>query len=250
MDEGVLAARRWLETPLGANLQAQEQALVAEALEQVFGLQLLQVGLWGAPDQFLHHARTTRRLLIDSLPGPGVAMQCDPSQLGVTPGSVDALLLPHTLELHDTPHEVLREAERVLAGEGRLIVLGFNPHGLWGARRFLSRGRFPAGVQRFISEGRLGDWLKLLGFEVETLQRYGYQLPFHRTAGKDGRLASIGARFWPHFSTGYLLVARKRVYTFTPARPVRIRPRAVVGGLVEPMTRTGSLSAVRKRTAA
>jgi SAM-dependent methyltransferase len=239
-----------LETPLGAALRAHEQGLVAQALEQVFGLQLLQVGVWGAPELFLAHARTTRRLLVDPLPGPGVAMQCDPSQLGVAPGSVDALLLPHTLELHGAPHEVLREAERVLAGEGRLIVLGFNPHGWWGVRRAATRGRFPSGVQRFISEGRLRDWLALLGFEIETLQRYGHELPFNRTAGRDGRLAALGARFWPRFSAAYLLVARKRVYTFTPARPVRSRKRAVVGGLVEPMTRTSALAQVRKRSAA
>jgi SAM-dependent methyltransferase len=246
----MLQVRGWLETPLGASLHADEQAYVARALEQVFGLQLLQVGAWGAPELFLDHARTTRRLLADALPGPGVALLCDPARLGVAANSVDVLLLPHTLELHPEPHAVLREAERALSGEGRLVVLGFNPLGPWGVRRALTRGRFPAGVRRFISEGRLRDWLALLGLEVETSLRYGYQLPFNRTAGKEGRLVAFGARWWPRFSAGYLLVARKRVYTYTPARPVRSRQRAVVGGLVEPMTRKGTLSSVRRRTAA
>jgi SAM-dependent methyltransferase len=241
MNDCALLVRGWLETPLGAALCRQERALVAQALEQVFGFQLLQIGAWGAPGLFLEHARTSGRLLVDPRPGPGVAMRCDPSQLGVAPGSVDALLLPHTLELHDAPHEVLREAERVLVGEGRLLVLGFNPLGPWGLRRALTRGRFPSGVQRFVGEGRLRDWLALLGFEVESSERYGYQLPFNRTAGGDGRLAALGARYWPRFSAGYLLVARKRVYSCTPARPVRSRARAVVGGLVEPMTRGSAL---------
>src|SRR5262245_34818291 len=112
--------RAWLQTPLGAGLCARERTLVAQSLEQVFGLQLIQVGAWGPPELFLEHARTTRHMLVDPLPGPGVALRCDPSQLGVGPGSVDVLLLPHTLELHEAPHEVLREAARVLAGEGRL----------------------------------------------------------------------------------------------------------------------------------
>jgi len=241
--------RDWLQTPLGAALCESEQAVVADSLEQVVGLQLLQVGTWGAPESFLEHARTTRRMLVDSLPGPGVAMRCDPSQLGVAPGSVDALLLPHTLELHSQPHEVLREAARVLAGEGRLVVLGFNPHGLWGVRRAASRGRFPGGVQRFISEGRLRDWLALLGFEMELSRRYGYLLPFARTAGRDGRLEAFGARYWPRLSAGYLIVARKRVYTFTPAKLAWTRKRAVVGGLVEPMSRR-SVAANNDRSAA
>jgi SAM-dependent methyltransferase len=250
MREGREGIGAWLETPLGAALCERERTLVAQALDQALGLQLLQVGVWGTPQLFLEHARTTRRALVDALPGPGVAMRCNPAHLGLAQGSVDALLLPHTLELHQSPHEVLREAERVLAGEGRLLVLGFNPHGPWGARRVLSRGRFPSGVQRFISEGRLIDWLALLGFEMEVRQRYGYQLPFQRAAGGDGRLEAFGARFWPRLSAGYLLVARKRVYTFTPARPVRSRKRGVVGGLVEPMTRTAAFRRERDRSAA
>jgi SAM-dependent methyltransferase len=243
-------ARAWLQTPLGAALCRREEALVAQALEQVVGFQLLQVGAWGVPGRLLENARTTRRTVVDPAPVPGVAMLCDPSRLGVAPGSVDALLLPHTLELHEAPHEVLREAERVLAGEGRLIVLGFNPHGLWGARRALSRGRFPRGVKRFISEGRLSDWLQLLGFEIEGSHRYGYLLPFERTAGRDDRLEAWGSRYWPRLSAGYLLVARKRIYTYIPARPAWSRKRGVVGGLVEPMTRTASLPRSRERSAA
>jgi SAM-dependent methyltransferase len=246
---GTSPLRDWLQTPLGVGLCAREEVIVAEALEQVFGRQLLQVGVWGGSDLFLEHARTARRTLVDTQSGPGVAMRCDPAQLGVAPGSVDVLLLPHTLELHSAPHEVLREAARVLAGEGRLIVLGFNPHGFWGVRRALTRGRFPQGVQRFISEGRLRDWLALLGFEMQSSRRYGHQLPFHRSAGPDGRFEGLGARFWPRLSAAYLIVARKRVYTFTPARPVWSRKRAVVGGLVEPMTRTAALSSSRRRSA-
>ena len=36
--------RDWLQTPLGAALCEREQAVVADSLEQVVGLQLLQVG--------------------------------------------------------------------------------------------------------------------------------------------------------------------------------------------------------------
>src|SRR5262249_174170 len=85
------AIRTLLQTPLGVGLCAREQTLVAQSLEQVFGLQLIQVGAWGPPELFLEHARTTRHMLVDPLPGPGVALRCDPSQLGVGPGSVDVL---------------------------------------------------------------------------------------------------------------------------------------------------------------
>jgi hypothetical protein len=46
-----------------------------------------------------------------------------------------------------------------------------------------------------------------------------------------------GESLWPMFGGGYLIKARKRVYTLTPVRPRwRLRPK-VVGGLIEPTTR-------------
>ncbi|MEM7601458.1 MAG: NAD(P)-binding domain-containing protein, partial [Verrucomicrobiota bacterium] len=44
------------------------------------------------------------------------------------------------------PHDLLRESHRVLRSEGRLLLVGFKPFGLWGVRRLWSRGRFPPGT--------------------------------------------------------------------------------------------------------
>ncbi len=49
--------------------------------------------------------------------------------------SVDAVLLPHTLEFAADPYAIVREVDRVLSGEGQLVVLrGFQPFSLWGIR--------------------------------------------------------------------------------------------------------------------
>ena len=109
---------------------------------------------------------------------------------------------------------MIREADRVLAGEGQLIVAGFRPWSLWGVRSRLSRGNFPPGVRQLLAERRVCDWLALLGYEIIAARRYLH-----------------GA---------YILRARKRVYTMTP---IRIRPReraAVIGSLVKPTSRTRS----------
>ena len=54
---------------------------------------------------------------------------------------------------------VLREAERVLTGEGCLMICGFNPFSGWGARRVFGRTfgqpAFPPHTQRMLSERRL-----------------------------------------------------------------------------------------------
>ena len=106
------------------------------------------------------------------------------------------MLLPHTLEFAPDPHEVLREAARVLTGEGELVVLGFEPLGSWSLRNAFTRGGCPPGICRTISAMRLADWLKLVGFEVGPAQRYLYAPPFAglRTArARDSWSASAGA---------------------------------------------------------
>ncbi len=95
--------------------------------------------------------------------------------------SIDAILLPHTLELVEDPYAVLREAERVLTGEGCLMICGFNPFSGWGARRvfgqYFGRPAFPPHTQRMLSERRLRDWVALLGFDVDSVHGYLGFLP-------------------------------------------------------------------------
>ena len=149
------------------------------------------------------------------------------------------MLLPHTLEFAPDPHEVLREAARVLTGEGELVVLGFEPLGSWSLRNAFTRGGCPPGICRTISATRLADWLKLVGFEVGPAQRYLYAPPFAglRTARARGFLERIGRRAWPRFSGAYLVHARKRVHSMTPVRLRKRLRTAVIGGLAEPAAR-------------
>jgi ubiquinone/menaquinone biosynthesis C-methylase UbiE len=50
-----------------------------------------------------------------------------PYELPLESASVDAVLLPHTLDFCAEAHRVLREVERVLIPEGRLMIFCFNP---------------------------------------------------------------------------------------------------------------------------
>lgn len=230
----------WLAGPLGGMVLEQERAMVALALECAFGLHCVQVGNWGAPETFLSLARTRRSSLVAPSPGPGVALVSNADELALQSDSVDVMLLPHTLEFAQEPHEVLREAARALAGEGELIVLGFEPLGAWSLRGAFTRGGLPPAIRRRIGAQRLSDWLKLIGFEVGVAQRYLYAPPLSGLARTRGFLERAGRRAWPRFSGAYLLHARKRVYSMTPLR-LRNRLRtAVIGGLAEPAARRAS----------
>jgi SAM-dependent methyltransferase len=231
----------WWDTPIARALLAAESELLSEALEDVFGWELLQVGAWGSGRELLAGSRSRRQSLIAGAAFAGAAdILARPSQLPVMSDSIDAVLLPHTLEFAPDPYAVLREVDRVLVGEGQLLVLGFRPWSLWGMRARWSRSGFPPGMRRVLSERLLREWLVLLGFEVVAAQRYLYLSPWSRGLARGegtGRMLRRGLTY-PLPAGAFLLKARKRVYTLTPVR-ARFREKpAVIGGLVKPTTRS------------
>jgi SAM-dependent methyltransferase len=231
----------WWASPLGNALIAAESQLLGEALEDVFGWELLQIGAWGSGRELLSGARTRHQAIIAP---PGLSSSADirgrPTHLPIVSDSIDAVLLPHILEFASDPYAIVREADRVLVGEGRLLVLGFRPWSLWGVRARFSRSGFPPGMRRVLSERRIREWLVLLGYEVVSTQHYLFRGAWSGglAAGEGtGRMLRRGLTY-PLPANAYLLKARKRVYTLTPVRP-RFRERpAVLGGLVKPSPRS------------
>jgi SAM-dependent methyltransferase len=148
---------------------------------------------------------------------------------------LDLLVLPHTLELSLDPHATLREVERVLVPEGRVVISGFNPLSLWGLRTQRARWYARLGVPRpflpptqdFIGYWRLRDWLRLLSFEVEAGQ-FGCYRPSVQTPTWLNRFAwmdKAGDRWWPIFGAVYLLVGVKRVHGMRLIEPKRQKVR-------------------------
>jgi SAM-dependent methyltransferase len=237
-----LRQQSWLKTPLGASVLELETRLMADALGDVFGFELLQLGSWGTHGELCAQARTQHHCCLGPhASGTGV-IRCDYGALPIASNSVEAVLLPHTLEHAPHPHALLREVERVLVGEGHVLVCGFNPLGPWGVRHLISRDRFPPCGTRLLSEGRLRDWLGLLGFEVTEAQRYLFAPPWTQRISARSRawLESRGARFAPPLAGAYLVKARKRVRGLTPIRPAWHRAPAAVGGLAEPTSRNAA----------
>ena len=155
-----------------------------------------------------------------------VALITDAAALPFPAASLDLVVLPHTLELSADPHQVLREVERVLVPEGRVVISGFNPGSLWGLRQGRARLCERMGVTAlgasnlflpeagdFIGPWRLRDWLRLLSFELES-DRYGCYRPAMKTdkwLQRSAWMDRAGARWWPIFGAVYFVVAVKRV---------------------------------------
>ena len=235
MSKPIINWNEWLETPAGQYLLAWEQAQIDAAVADIFGYHALQLGL--AQLNGLHGNRMPHQwLALDSLGqvkqpmARPVALLCDYAALPFPSSSLDLLVLPHTLEFSPDPHATLREVERVLVPEGRVVVCGLNPLSLWGFRQSrarlyqrLGRGKLflPDGGQ-FIGAWRLRDWLRLLSLEVEqdVFGCYRPALQSDKWLQRCAWMDQAGARWWPIFGAAYFMVAVKRVRGMRLLEPV------------------------------
>ncbi len=242
-DRAIIGLARWLKTPAGRYLLGWEQRELDQTVADVFGFHALQLGL-PELDALRANRMPHRWIALDATAAaPGddaqlsaaALLRCDFEALPIDSQSLDLVVMPHTLELAHDAHRALREVERVLRPEGRVVILGFNPFSLWGLRQRLGRIRRRLGLSaplylpsdgEFLRYGRLRDWLRLLSFEVEG-GRFGcYRPPFTSEKGLT-RLAWMeraGDRFWPVFGAVYFLVAVKRVRGMRLVGLVRQQP--------------------------
>jgi SAM-dependent methyltransferase len=214
------ALRGWYRLPLGRMLAEAELEALAAQLPTLFGYHLLVID---PPWEYcaLKDSRIPHHVIqsVEPLTQPRADLAGHTESWPILTDSVDAIVLPHTLELSSDPHQVLREADRSLIPDGHLVILGFNPYSLWGLRRMLSRKgkRMPWGA-RFQSLSRLKDWLGLLGFDTLHSHYLFQRPPVQNKRFLEKLYASRPARSEGRrlLSATYILVARKRTVVMTP----------------------------------
>ncbi|MCW5634300.1 MAG: methyltransferase domain-containing protein [Rubrivivax sp.] len=242
-DESSIELAAWLKTAPGRYLLAWEQARLDQAVADAFGFHALQLGLpeldglranrmphrWLASDtlyvpQPLPVPPPVDEALLQRPAPPLPALNCEFEALPFPDASIDLVVLPHSLELARDPHLALREVERVLVPEGRVVIVGFNPTSLWGLRQRLGHVRRGMGLARerglflpragdFIGYWRARDWLRLLGFEVEAGGFGCWRPPLasERWLQRFAWMDRFGDRWWPVLGAVYLICAVKRV---------------------------------------
>jgi SAM-dependent methyltransferase len=248
MNSQIISLANWLTSPPGKYMLDWEHEQLDQAVSDIFGYHALQLGFPELealranrmPHQWLalHHMPkepkpdpasspvphqlpgSVSRTVAASSP-PKAALITDPGALPFPASSLDLVVLAHTLELSRDPHATLREVERVLVPEGRVVITGLNPASLWGMRQrrvhFYKRMGLDDGflpeAGDFIGYWRLRDWLRLLSFEVESA-RFGCYRPAltsHQWLSRFDWMDQAGSRWWPIFGAVYFVVAVKRV---------------------------------------
>jgi len=250
-NDPVLPLDDWYRSTLGQELAEQEGQCLERMLGDTFGYYLLQVGGCSCFPEATRISRIHRRIFIPAtavLHSLGSQVVASPGRLPIAADSVDVVVLPHTLEFADDARQVLRETERVLIAEGRLVVIGFNALSMWGVWRLVRgrKGRAPW-CGKFLTPFRIADWLSLLGFDVEMQETMMFRPPWRRALLQQfSFLDRMGRRFWPLLGGVFAIRAVKRVSTLTPIRSIwNTRRPVLAGGAVERTVRGAATGGAR-----
>jgi len=177
----------WFETAVASFLLEKEIEMIARELPKGFGRVFLYSSVVGAhplQHSLFEKSRAAYKIHFSSIvlgesqkvAIPNNTMHCVGSltSLPFDSDSIDTIVLHHALDIEWDVYQVLREAVRVLAPGGQLVILGFNPFSLFGISHFFLR--FLQGAvwsRHFISSIRLSDWMHLLDLDMNDPQ-YAY----------------------------------------------------------------------------
>ncbi len=228
----------WLAKPAGKKVIQLEAGRLAAIIPTLFGYDAVILG----HAEFANCIETSpikhKVLLNPDLNGFGTARVCTRlDKLAIATESIDLVYLAHCLEFSNNPHEILREAYRILRPDGHLLITAFNPLSLFGIWRMAARFSSPVPWRsNFMSIVRLKDWLALLGFDIMQVNNFGFLLPFNCCDTSElSFLEAKGQRYELPFGAGYILEASKRVMPLTPIKPVwNAKPDVVSEDVTEP----------------
>ena len=158
--------------------------------------------------------------------GPNVVALADEAELPLPDLSIDRVLLVHGLEYTEQLRPMLREIWRVLAGNGRLLVVAPNRRGIW-ARL----DHTPFGHGHPYTAAQLSRLLRDNMFTPIESETAVFVPPssWHLTLTTAPAWEKIGSRWFPTFSGVLMTEASKQVYAGTEVltkRRIALTPAA------------------------
>ena len=224
MASDVVDLRDFYRTPLGQVARRMIRRAVRQMWPDLQGMRLLGAGY---PAPYLSAISPETERTIALMPaslgvlawppdGANLALLADEGELPFADFSLDRVLLVHALETSEQAGTLLKEAWRVLAGGGRLMVVAPNRRGIW-ARL----DRTPFGSGRPYTMSQLSQ---LLRDELFTPVATGAALFVPPSRSRMVLRSSrawerIGARWFPTFAGVVIVEATKQIY----AKPVVAR---------------------------
>lgn len=227
MTDRSAAYQAWLGRDSAQRLLSFESQELQQLLARYYGMHMLYIGISDKPEclSASHVSHCFRMALpwqrhTDEYQGVMTA-----SDWPFADESLDVVVLHHGLDFTRRPHQMIREAARVLVPNGYLVQLGFHPWGLWGTtQKLMPLARSFPWCANPVSPERLVDWLTLLDFRIEHSTSLAHSWP----------LSGLAPAFCAHLDalikgsrwlngTSYSMIAQKTVAGVTPIRMKRWR---------------------------
>lgn len=223
---------QWFQSPQGEAVFRAELEAVQPCLEKLFGYHILQLG-FSEEHSLIADSPVGHKIIFAPSHRLGskkpVALN---EELPLSSDSIDVVAIHHGLDFTSDSHRLLREASRVLRPGGHMLIIGFNPYSFWGFWKLFKRKKYIPWRGRFISKGRVIDWLKLLGLHIDSVV-YGLHfmpLKLSKLLKHASTLEKFGNRIHSPFGGVYAIHCIKQVVPLTPLLPrwKSLRARATV----------------------
>ena len=224
---------QWFQSALGtAVLQAEKEA-IKPIIDRIFGYHILQVGC-SEEHSLIVDSPAGHKILFAPRYRSGVKNPvANNEELPLASDSIDAIVLHHALDFTDDCHKLLREVTRVLRPGGQMLIIGFNPYSHWGFWKLFKRKINIPWRGRFISKGRVTDWLRLLELQIASVKFGLHFLPlkYSNLLKHAPKLEKLGNRLHSPMGGAYFILCIKQISTLTPIitrwRPLRARTSAL-----------------------
>ncbi len=236
-----LSLDAWYSTALGQYLVEQIKSRLDSVLATSFGYYAVQLGCINQSAELMQQCRINHVFRFGQGDDGQQQVLIDSSSLPVASDSTDLVVLMHSLSQSKDPHAILREANRVLIPDGKLIIIDFNPVSFWGLRHMLQGWLDDAPwAGHYYTAGRLNDWASLLGFDQLHQFKCGFIPPFnYPNLIARSRILSKFSERWLKFSAALnILVFEKNTIPLTPIRQRWVK-RQVLSPVVRPTVGRG-----------
>lgn len=213
-------AQAWYQTPISHWVHIQEKECLEPLWANCFGYYLLELSF--SPHVNLLTQGSRIRHHIELSPNPTQitprTLIGDFNLIPLASESVDLVLVHHWLGLYSDPLECLSEIYRVLMPEGRIIICGIRPAGVWKfADQCRNQAQFPWSM-RSASPERVLKWLQSTGFSTsDKVLHHSYGLSLYRN-NERAAPSNTSYKAGLKMGGGYVIEAVKRVNTLTPMR--------------------------------
>ena len=164
---------------------------------------------------------------------------------------LDLIVLPHTLDFSDNPHQVLRQVSQILNPEGCVVITGFNLLSVYGLIRGVKhRSNVPPWNGNYFTVRRVQDWLSLLGFDLVGGGMLSYDLPLQKDAYRH-KLAFMeyaGDRWWPGLGGVYVIVGKKKEMAFSDKSSKLTNWRKLIPAIAQPAAQNAARQVTKNTT--